>query len=171
MHADNHADNVQSVAEYSGTILECRIQDWWGVVRDLVYIDQHFSGARNAQFFSTSMILLQSVVKRQNHICSALCFIPEYITQSACRSRSGVPHDIRAATPHTRILGSVSMRHQPPPISHLACELRRLTPQIVITFGLRQVPSQCPASVYHQPTHTNPYAHPQRREVEGPSPS
>ena len=62
MHADNHADNVQSVAEYSGAILECWIQDWWGVVRDMVYI-QHFYGARNSQFFSTSMTLLQSVVE------------------------------------------------------------------------------------------------------------
>jgi len=64
MHADNHADNVQSVAEYPGAVLECWIQDWWGVVRDMVYMKQHFPGARNAQFFSTSMILLQSVVKR-----------------------------------------------------------------------------------------------------------
>jgi len=33
MHADNYADNVQSVAEYRGAILECWIQDWWGVVK------------------------------------------------------------------------------------------------------------------------------------------
>jgi len=63
MHADNHADNVQSMAEYRGAILECWIQDWWGVVRDMMHIELHFSGARNSQFFSPTMILLQSVVE------------------------------------------------------------------------------------------------------------